>query len=221
MEVNQLLYPCHSWADGGSLQGFFEMLLEKFEEESEKTATEKIWVFGMKMVVVFIFMARHAERQLARGEEKRTKDCELQDPYRRFKYRKLLEGMPAAKFWEDKHADLYWCQVASLVDGEKIVWILVRNMISVDVCGRGCGGKCHLETVWDENWKNGMPHRDRKRLDIGAEGVKSVIFRVLETKCLFCGMREADNPKGWGQDRRGFEGPKQMSWVSPEGQVEK
>lgn len=103
----------------------------------------------------------------------------------------------------------------------KIVWILVRNMISVDVCGRGCGGKCHLETVWDENWKNGMPHRDRKRLDIGAEGVKSVIFRVLETKCLFCGMREADNPKGWGQDRRGFEGPKQMSWVSPEGQVEK
>ena len=61
----------------------------------------------MKMVVVFMFMAKHAERQLARGEEKRSKGSEQQDPYRRSKYRKLVEGMPAAKFWEDKHAYLY------------------------------------------------------------------------------------------------------------------
>lgn len=43
----------------------------------------------MKMVVVFMFMAKHAEKQLASGEEKRTKDSEQQDPYGRSKYRKL------------------------------------------------------------------------------------------------------------------------------------
>jgi len=58
----------------------------------------------MKMVVVFVFMAKRAERQLARGEQKRNKGREQQNPYRTSKYRNL---MPAAKFWEDKHTYLY------------------------------------------------------------------------------------------------------------------
>lgn len=101
----------------------------------------------------------------------------------------------------------------------KTVWISVRNMISDHVYERDCGGKCQLETVWDENCESGMPHRDGKRLGTGAEEEKSVIFRVGETMCLFCGMRASENPKGWGQDECGFERPKQ-SWVSPEGQIE-
>lgn len=47
-----------------------------------------------------IFMAKHAERQLARGEKKPRQQG-------RSKYRKLVKGIPAAKFWEDKHACLY------------------------------------------------------------------------------------------------------------------
>lgn len=57
--------------------------------------------------------------------------------------------------------------------------------------------KCQLETVWNENWKNGMLHRDGKRLGTGAGGMQSGAFRVVETRSLFCGMRVTELKRLW------------------------
>lgn len=189
MEGNQLLHHAIPELTGTPCKQF----LRYCSRSLKRVKKQKIWVYSMTVVPVCMFVAKHAERQLVRGQEKQKQW--IARPLQEIKLEES-GGRDACSQVSGRQT-----RITILISGGiigrwgEIVWILVRSMILDNMWERNFGGKIPIRDCLEWGLEDEMLHRDGKRLGTGAEGTQSGTFRVVETRCLFCGMRESQNWK--------------------------